>query len=134
MGKRLLARTRIRRVLGSERGQYLLQYTLLLIIAAVLLAAVFDRIGGITPIKTVNVALTIGGSGEGVVIFSGGVQQCPEQCIFAAKVGSQLTLVAKPGRDSKLLGWSGPCLDHGGTCDVKTDAPKEVTVIFGRTN
>ena len=55
---------------------------------------------------------------------------CPPACNVLFDTGSQVQLVAQPGRGSRLVGWGGACTGRE-PCTVTMDTAKTVEAIFG---
>ncbi len=66
------------------------------------------------PPSTAPILIEKAGSGSGLVTSLPGGLDCGQSCSAEFKLGSQVTLRALPGQDSRFVGWSGPC---SGTAD-----------------
>lgn len=82
--------------------------------------------------QQVNLMVTIGGSGGGVVTSTPAGLMCSGSCSAGFDKGSQVTLTAAPG-DSKLsfTGWGGACSGQTPTCTLSLTADTQVTASFG---
>lgn len=59
---------------------------------------------------------------------------CPDDCRAPFRRGSELTLVAGSGRDSRLLGWGDGCVGNAAICLLIAERSTSVTATFGRAN
>ena len=62
-----------------------------------------------TPPSMGRVLIEKAGSGTGVVISGPRGIDCGQSCTADFKLGTQVVLQARPGADSRFIGWSGPC-------------------------
>lgn len=80
----------------------------------------------------VNVALTIGGTGSGVVTsMPVGIQCASGTCSGAFPGGTMLTLTAAPDATSYFTGWTGACTGSARTCTVQLASDVQISATFG---
>jgi hypothetical protein len=76
-------------------------------------------------------ALTVAknGSGSGYVGGAGGID-CGVTCTASFNSGTQVTLIAAPGTNSRFTGWSGACAGRSPSCRLTVAADTSVTATF----
>jgi predicted outer membrane repeat protein len=78
-----------------------------------------------------QLAVSISGSGGGIVTSLPPGINCGSNCSMPVKAGDKVTLFAKPNKDSLFTGWSEDCSKiKSWDCDVILDADKSVTATF----
>jgi hypothetical protein len=73
--------------------------------------------------------VTKNGSGSGYVGGAGGID-CGVTCTASLASGTQVTLIAAPGANSRFAGWGGACAGRNPTCHVTVAADTSVTATF----
>jgi hypothetical protein len=71
-----------------------------------------------------------GGAGGAVLLSLLGGPVCTSSCSYTLDGDTKVTLQPTPGRNARLIGWSGACTGAG-PCTVTMDAAKSVTASFG---
>jgi hypothetical protein len=79
---------------------------------------------------TVPLAVTLAGSGTGIVASTPGSILCGTACAAAFGLGSVVTLTATPSKTSTFRGWSGACSGIATTCAVTLNNAAGVTATF----
>jgi Divergent InlB B-repeat domain len=75
-----------------------------------------------------TVLLSVSVSGNGTV--SGAGVDCGRVCTANESPGASVTLVAKPSKGARFIGWSGACSGTRTTCSVAMTSAKSVTATF----
>ena len=86
--------------------------------------ATFNRI------PSVLLSVTKTGTGGGRVTSIPGGINCGADCSSSYRVGTSITLRARPARDSIFAGWTGACTTAADTCTVEMTAAKAVVARF----
>ena len=102
-------------------------------LAAQRVASQFDvqTSGWLASLPQFPLAITISGNGGVDLAAPAGTRSCAASCSIALENGTAITLTAKPGSDSRLVGWQAACAGTEPTCRLTADAAKSVTAVFG---
>jgi List-Bact-rpt repeat protein len=76
--------------------------------------------------------LSVTDTGSGTVTSSPKGINCGKQCSKTFKVGTSVTLTAKPAKKHSFLGWTGACASSGAslTCTVPMLSDQSVGATF----